>query len=80
MATILNMAEVEFLDRFADLHPNRSGLVLKSNPDGSCIFLEGRNHCRVQSAKPGQCRGFPNNWNFPGWRAVCEAIPVPAAP
>jgi hypothetical protein len=29
----------------------------------------------VQEAKPIQCKGFPNTWNFPGWRAVCEAIP-----
>jgi hypothetical protein len=27
--------------------------------------------------KPEQCAGFPNKWNFTGWRQVCEAIPVP---
>jgi hypothetical protein len=30
--------------------------------------------------KPEQCSGFPNKWNFPGWRQVCEAIPVPIKP
>jgi hypothetical protein len=29
----------------------------------------------VQPAKPVQCAGFPNTWNFPGWREVCEAVP-----
>jgi hypothetical protein len=28
--------------------------------------------------KPQQCKDFPNGWNFPGWREVCEAIEVPA--
>lgn len=33
--------------------------------------------CRIHPVKPEQCSGFPNTWNFPGWRQVCEAIPVP---
>jgi uncharacterized protein len=33
--------------------------------------------CRIHPVKPGQCAGFPNKWNFPGWRDVCEAVPVP---
>ena len=64
--------------RFTDLHPDRSALVLKNHVDGSCIFLEGINTCRIQHIKPLQCRGFPNAWNFPGWQEVCEAVPVPA--
>jgi uncharacterized protein len=48
---------------------------LQENPDGTCVFLEGRN-CRIHPVKPDQCAGFPNTWNFPGWREVCEAIPV----
>ena len=39
-------------------------------------MLDG-NRCTIQAVKPIQCRGFPNQWNFPGWRKVCEAIPVP---
>lgn len=76
MAEFLAMAEEDFIGTYTDLHPDRSGLALKNQPDGACIFLEGRNHCRVQEAKPGQCSAFPNRWNFPGWRDVCEAIPV----
>jgi Fe-S-cluster containining protein len=50
--------------------------MLKSNPDGSCIFLEGINTCTIQSVKPQQCRDFPNKWRFDGWREQCEAIEV----
>ena len=40
-------------------------------------MLEDGKHCRIQAVKPRQCAGFPNTWNFPGWRDECEAIPVP---
>jgi len=66
----------DFTREFTDLHPQRDGLVLKSHPDGRCVFLEGENVCRVQDAKPEQCQGFPNRWRFPGWRRWCEAIPA----
>ena len=32
----------------------------------------------AEPVKPLQCGGFPNEWNFPGWREVCEAIEIPA--
>jgi uncharacterized protein len=80
MAKYLRMEEAEFIGEFTDLHPNRQGLVLKNQPDGACVFLEGKNVCRIQEAKPFQCQGFPNRWNFPGWREVCEAIPVEEGP
>lgn len=76
MAGYLGLEEGEFTEKFTDLHPDRRGLVLKNQPDGACVFLEGRNVCRVQLAKPHQCGGFPNRWNFPGWREVCEAVPT----
>jgi hypothetical protein len=36
--------------------------------------LQG-NDCVINAVKPQQCRDFPNHWNFPGWRTVCEAVP-----
>ena len=39
------------------------------------IFLDGID-CTIQAVKPRQCRGFPNEWNFAGWRKHCEAVPV----
>lgn len=53
----------------------RDGLALLDQADGACFFLEG-NDCRIQPVKPQQCRDFPNQWNFPGWRERCEATPV----
>lgn len=75
MARFLGVPEDEFIQRFTRLRQYRDGLALIDKPDGACIFLDGRD-CRVQPVKPKQCRGFPNEWNFPGWREVCEAVPV----
>jgi Fe-S-cluster containining protein len=74
MARHLEMSEWDFVQQFTELRPHRDGLALLNRANGECIFLEGRD-CRVQEAKPIQCREFPNGWNFPGWREVCEAVP-----
>ncbi len=76
MAGILAVHVEDFIRDYTALHPNRRGLVLKDRGDGACVFLEGVHHCRVNAAKPHQCRGFPNHWNFPGWRQVCEAVEI----
>ena len=70
------MSEDGFIDRFTRLRTNRQGLSLIEKDNHECVMLEG-NACRIHPVKPGQCAGFPNKWNFPGWRQVCEAIPVP---
>ena len=79
IAGYLEMTERDFIGRYTRLRPNRDGLALADQPDGACIFLEGRD-CRIQPVKPAQCRGFPNEWNFPGWRDVCEAVEIPRRP
>jgi Fe-S-cluster containining protein len=66
----------EFLTTHTRLNANRTGLSLIEKANGECLFLEGRNVCQIQSVKPAQCSGFPNQWNFPGWRDKCEAIEV----
>jgi Fe-S-cluster containining protein len=75
IARFLRCSEYQFIQRFTRLRPQRDGLALQENSDGSCIFLEGKD-CRINPVKPDQCAGFPNTWNFPGWREVCEAVPV----
>lgn len=76
MALHLEMPEEEFIRHYTRLRHNRNGLALEDKAGSDeCIFLDGID-CRVNDAKPDQCRGFPNTWNFPGWREVCEAIPV----
>ena len=76
IAALLGLGELDFIDRFTRLRPRRDGLALIDKPNGECVFLEGID-CTIQAVKPHQCRGFPNEWNFPGWEKTCEAIPVP---
>ena len=74
IAEFLGIEETDFIQRQTRLRPRRDGLALLDQPDGSCAFLAG-NRCTIQPVKPAQCRDFPNRWNFPGWREVCEAVP-----
>ena len=75
IAGYLDLTEDAFIQQYTRLRPQRDGLALIDKGNGECIFLEGRD-CAVQPVKPVQCSGFPNVWNFPGWREVCEALPV----
>lgn len=75
IAGFLGIGEDEFISRYTRLRTNRQGLSLLEKENHECIMLEG-NSCRIHEVKPSQCAGFPNKWNFPGWRDVCEAVPV----
>lgn len=77
IAEFLNKAPDDFIQKHTRLSANRRHLSLVEKEDGSCIFLEGKNTCLIQPVKPRQCSGFPNTWQFPGWREVCEAVEVP---
>jgi Fe-S-cluster containining protein len=74
LAAFKGMSEHDVIQQFTRLRHDRRGLVLQEKPDGSCVFLDGRD-CAVQSAKPQQCRDFPNLWNFRGFEKICHAIP-----
>ena len=78
IAAFLELSVYDFVARYTDLRENRTGLTLRENQDEGtvCIFLDGKD-CRINPVKPDQCAGFPNQWNFKGWREKCEAIPVP---
>ena len=75
IAEHLGLEEHDFIQHYTRLRPQRDGLALIDKPGGECVFLDGID-CAIQKVKPAQCRAFPNAWNFPGWREVCEAIPV----
>ena len=75
IASVLGMNEHDFIQHYTRLRPARDGLALIEKSNGECVFLEGRD-CAIQPVKPHQCSGFPNAWNFPGWRDVCEAVPT----
>jgi len=75
IAANLRMSEDAFIERHTRLRPDRRGLSLLEKTDASCEWLDGRD-CRLQAVKPAQCRAFPNDWNFPGWRGKCEAVAI----
>lgn len=75
ISSYLGMTIYDFVAEHTEIRISRAGLTLKERPNGECIFLDGI-ECRIQSVKPDQCAGFPNQWNFKGWREKCEAIPV----
>lgn len=75
IANFLELEEADFIQKHTRLNQSRTGLALKDQSDGACIFLsEGR--CDIQAVKPQQCRDFPNLWNFPGFEEKCRAIPT----
>ena len=77
IANFLGLTVEDFIQRYTHLRSDRQGLSLMELENHACIMLEG-DACRIHPVKPGQCRGFPNHWNFPGWRQVCAARAVPA--
>ncbi len=79
IAAFLGMAETDFIEKHTRLQISRKGLALLEKPNGECAFLSDRD-CAIQEAKPEQCKGFPNQWNFPGWRQVCKAVPTAIEP
>lgn len=80
IAAFLGLDLGTFTERYTRLRANRTGLsLIDKGKSHECIMLEGE-ACRIQDVKPKQCRGFPNEWNFPGWQKLCHAIPVPVKP
>jgi len=77
IAAFLGMGEMEFVQEYTRLRTNRTGLsLIDKEGTTECIMLDG-DVCRIHDVKPEQCKGFPNVWNFPGWRKECQAIAVP---
>jgi len=72
ISKFLKIPQHEFIERHTRLHLTREALALNELPDGCCTFLEGKNICLIQPAKPLQCRTFPEKWNFTGWEKMCE--------
>lgn len=76
IARYLELSVEDFIQRYTRLRSDRQGLSLLEKENHECIMLDG-NACRIHEAKPIQCKGFPNTWNFKDWRKTCEAIPYP---
>lgn len=80
IAGSLGMAVLTFTETYTRLADDRNGLALTERPDGACVFLQPDNTCRIQAAKPRQCRAFPYLWRSArlanicaGWQAAVAA-------
>ena len=49
-------------------------ISLGERPDGACIFLQPDNSCRIQAAKPQQCRAFPYLWRSARLANMCAGF------
>ena len=74
IAAFLGMKEGDFIATETELAPDRRSLVLKSRPDGSCVYLTADNLCRINPVKPDKCRTFPLEWTNPNSCEVCPAL------
>jgi len=73
LAKSLEMTEDAFINAYTRLTADRRGLSLIEKTDDSCVFLDDAGTCRINDAKPIQCRDFPIGWNFSGYEELCEA-------
>ena len=76
IAAFLALPVDKFIAEHTRITPDRQHLSLIENSDGACEFLTtdagtGLACCRIDPVKPGQCREFPEKWNFPNWRDLC---------
>ena len=76
IAAFLGMTEQDFIDREAEVAPDRRGLMLKSRQDGSCAWLADDNRCRIHPVKPDKCRTFPYEWTNDDSHKVCPGLAV----
>ena len=74
IAAFLGIEEKEFLETETELAPDRKSLMLRSRPDGACVYLTEENLCRINPVKPEKCRTFPFEWTNPDSASYCPAM------
>ena len=72
----LGMTADAFTAAYTQVLPQRNGLTLIEKEDYACVFLTDEGLCAIQPVKPEQCRHFPDKWNYPGFRRICQAEEV----
>ncbi len=73
IAACLGIHTEAFIRDWTRLTRDRRGLSIIEREDDACAMLDARGRCRIQEAKPYQCRAFPLEWNYEGWERVCSA-------
>jgi len=72
IAAVLGISTDAFIQHHTRLTRDRLGLSIVEREDHTCSMLEA-DGCRIQEAKPYQCRAFPLEWNYDGWERICLA-------
>ncbi|MDP6491585.1 MAG: YkgJ family cysteine cluster protein [Kiritimatiellia bacterium] len=72
IAALLGISTDAFIQSHTRLTRDRIGLSIIERKDHSCSMLDS-DGCRIEEAKPYQCRAFPLDWNYDGWEAICAA-------
>jgi Fe-S-cluster containining protein len=70
ISKFLKISVEEFTERHTVITEDRKNLSIVEKEDGACFFLTEEG-CSINSVKPDQCRIFPYQWNFFGWRKKC---------
>ena len=70
IARLLEMPVQAFIDCHTRLTRERTGLALLDKENGECAFLTPEG-CRINDAKPKQCREFPHSWKFSAFKSIC---------
>jgi Fe-S-cluster containining protein len=74
IAQQMNLDVYAFTSQYTRLLADRAGLSLTERPDGACVFLTNDNQCRIENAKPLQCRGFPFIWRSERLASQCPGL------
>jgi Fe-S-cluster containining protein len=80
MAAALGLPSEEFLSLYTRPSDSNGCWLIDRSVDDElwCVFLqrdaEGLYGCRVQAAKPAQCRNFPYTWRTPGAERWCRGL------
>lgn len=74
IADYLGIPEAEFIEKETEIAPDRRGLILKSRPDNSCVWLTEDNKCQIHPVKPDKCRSFPYEWTNSDSGEVCPGL------
>ena len=76
IAAFLGVSEADFIANETEIAPDRKGLILRSRPDDSCVWLDEHNRCRIHPVKPDKCRTFPYEWTNPDSSTICPGLKV----
>jgi Fe-S-cluster containining protein len=71
ISEFLGISVGQFTEKYTEVTDDRKNLSIIEREDGACYFLTD-DGCAINSVKPNQCRAFPYQWNFFGWRKKCE--------